>query len=67
MGNREFTNGMVVLGTGLLASSLSSLLDRFAILGSASGFAAGFFNGLAVVAFVVAIYLLVRSLGASRK
>jgi hypothetical protein len=60
MSSRAFSNGLVVLGVGLLASSLSSFLDHFAILGSATEFARGLFDGLAVVAFAVAIYILVR-------
>jgi hypothetical protein len=63
LGNRGFINGLVVLALGLLASSLSSFLDRFAILGTATDFATGLFDGLSVVAFVVAIFVLVRSRG----
>jgi len=61
MSNRGFNSGLAVLGVGLLASSVSTLLGRFAILGSATEFARGLFDGLAVVAFAVAIYVLVRS------
>ena len=61
MTDRAFNNGLAVLGVGLLASSVSTFLGRFAILGSATEFARGLFDGLAVVAFAVAIYVLVRS------
>lgn len=61
MDNKTFINGFVVLGIGLLASSVSSFLERFTILGTATDFASGFFDGLAVVAFCVAIFVLIRS------
>jgi hypothetical protein len=61
MENKSFVNGLVVLALGLLASSVSSFLEHVTILGSATGFASGFFDGLAAVAFCVAIWLLVRS------
>jgi hypothetical protein len=63
VGNRAFINGLVVLGLGLLASSASSFLEHFAILGTATEFARGLFDGLSVVAFGVAIFVLVRSRG----
>jgi hypothetical protein len=61
MNNRVLTNGLAVLAAGLLASSLSSFFGRFAILGPATDFVIGFFDGLAVVAFCVAIFFLARS------
>lgn len=61
MDNRAFTNGLVVMGAGLFASSLSSFLEHFAILGTATDFTRGAFDGLSVVALGVAIFLLVRS------
>lgn len=61
MGNRMLVNGLVFLGAGLLASSVSSFLVHFAIFGSATDFARGLFDGLSVVAFCVAIFVLVRS------
>jgi hypothetical protein len=67
MDNRAFINGLVVLALGLLASSVSSFLERFAILGTATDFARGLFDGLAVVAFGVAIFLLVRSRGTGQE
>lgn len=60
MVNRTQMNGVILLGAGLLASSISSLLEHFAIFGSATDFATGFFDGLATGAFGVAIFLLVR-------
>ncbi len=51
---------MILFGTGLLASSFSSLLRDFAILGSSTRFVMGFLDGLSVVAFVGAIFFLIR-------
>jgi len=59
--NRKFINGLAILGAGLLASSVSSFLEHFAIFGTGTGFTRGFFDGLSVVAFGVAIFVLVRS------
>jgi hypothetical protein len=61
MGNRTFINGLVFLGVGLLASSVSSFLVHFAIFGTVTDFIRGFFDGLSVVAFCVAIFVLIRS------
>jgi len=61
MGDRALINGLVVLGLGLFASSVSSLLEHFALLGTATDFGRGLFDGLSVVAFGVAIFVLVRS------
>ena len=61
MHNRTLVNGLVILCAGLLASSASSFLARSAIFGTATDFACGFLDGLAVVAFGVAIVVLVRS------
>lgn len=61
MDSRVLINGLVVLGLGLFASSLSSFLQHFALLGTATDFATGLFDGLSVVAFGVAIFVLVRS------
>jgi hypothetical protein len=63
MSNRTFINGLVFLGAGLLASSVSSFLTHFAIFGSTTDFARGLFDGLSVVAFCVAIFVLIRSRG----
>jgi hypothetical protein len=61
MAERAFINGLLVLGAGFLASSVSSFLEHFTILGTATDFARGFFDGLSVIAFCVAIFVLVRT------
>ena len=61
MVNKLLANGLVSLGAGLLLSSLSSLLEHFAILGSSTDLARGLLDGLAVVAYGVATWFLVRS------
>jgi hypothetical protein len=53
MSNRTYLNGLVFLGAGLLASSVSSFLVHFAIFGNATDFIKGVFDGLSVVAFCV--------------
>jgi hypothetical protein len=67
MNNKAFINGFVVLAAGLLASSVSSFLESFTIFGTATDFARGVFDGLSVVAFCVAIVILVRSRATSRE
>ena len=59
--NKTLINGLIVLAAGLLASSVSSFLETFALFGTAMDLFSGFFDGLAVVAFCVAIFVLVRS------
>jgi hypothetical protein len=59
--NKTLINGLVVLAAGLLASSVSSFLKTFALFGTATDLYSGFFDGLAVVAFCLAIFVLVRS------
>jgi hypothetical protein len=54
-------NGIVILAIGLLATSLSSFIGQVAIFGTGTNFIRGFFDGIAVVAFGVAIFVLVRS------
>jgi hypothetical protein len=66
MKNQAFVNGFVVLCAGLLASSVSSFLETFNILGTATDLVRGFFDGLSVVAFGVAIVILARSRGATQ-
>jgi hypothetical protein len=61
MGNRTFINGLVILVAGLLASGVSSFLEHVGLLGAAADFMMGLFDGLSVVAFAVAIVVLVRS------
>jgi hypothetical protein len=63
MSNRTYLNGLVFLGAGLLASSVSSFLVHFAIFGNATDFIKVVFDGLSVVAFCVAIFVLIRSKG----
>jgi hypothetical protein len=53
--NRWFVNGLALVGAGLLASSASSFLAIFALLGTATKFTRGFFDGVAVVASCAAI------------
>ena len=67
MGNRALINGLVVVALGLFCSSASSFLERFAILRTATDFARGLFDGLAVVAFGVAIVVLARSRGTTQE
>jgi hypothetical protein len=67
MGNRALINGLAILGAGLLCSSASSFLERFAILGASTEFARGLFDGLSVVAFAVAIYVLSRGRGKEQR
>ena len=61
MDNRALNKGLLILGSGLLASSLSSFLEHIAGLGNGTEFARGLFDGLAVVAFCAAIFVLARS------
>ena len=61
MEDRALIDGLVVLGAGLAASSVSSFLETFTVFGSATAFASGVFDGLSVVAFCAAIAILVRS------
>lgn len=52
---------MLLLVVGLLISSISSVIEDFGIFGSSGSLAMGFFDGLSVVMFAVAIFFLVRS------
>ena len=61
MGDRNFVNSMVALGAGLFASSISSFLEHFPVLGTATDFTRGLFDGLSTVAFGIAIFLLIRN------
>jgi hypothetical protein len=61
MENRTTVNGLVILAAGLLAESASTLLGHITILGSATDFTRGLLDGLAVVAFGAAIFVLSRS------
>jgi hypothetical protein len=66
MGNRMLTNGLGILAAGLLASAISSFLERVAILGDATQFVMGIFDGISVVVFAVALVVLVRSRNAGK-
>lgn len=65
MNNRTFVDGLIILGAGLFASSVSSFLGHFPLLGTVTTFAIGLFDGLSVVAFCVAIVVMVRSKSAT--
>ena len=67
MNNKTFINGFVVLCAGLLASSASSFIETFTIFGTATDFARAVCDGLSVVAFCVAIVILVRSRAVPRE
>jgi hypothetical protein len=66
MGNRMLTNGLGILAAGLLASAISSFLERVAILGDATQFVMGIFDGISVVVLAVALVVLVRSRNAGK-
>jgi hypothetical protein len=59
--DKQFTNGMLWFVMALLLSGVSSFLGHFALFGSSTNLAQGFFDGLSVVACGAAIILLVRS------
>ena len=63
MNNKNFINGLAILAAGLFASSISSILEHFSLLGNATDLARGFFDGISAVVFIVAIFVLVRSEG----
>jgi hypothetical protein len=56
----KFRNGMLCFVTALLLSGVSSFVGHFAILGSSTSPAQGFFDGLSVVACGAAIVLFFR-------
>jgi hypothetical protein len=60
MTDKPFMNGLIVFGIGLLLSSLSSFIEHFSLFGTLKDFILGFLDGVSVIAFAVAIYLLVR-------
>ena len=60
MSERAFHRGVLWLGAGLLASSLSSLVESWSLFGASSSFVMGLLDGLAVVAFGVGLYLSIR-------
>jgi len=59
MSKRAFANGYVWFALGLLCSSIVSLLDHFAGVGRMANFARGLFDGLSIVAFGAAIFVLI--------
>jgi hypothetical protein len=61
MDEKQFTDGMLLFAVALLLSGASSFVGHFAIFGSSTSLAQGFFDGLSVVACAAAIVLLVRS------
>lgn len=61
MDDKKFKNGMLLLVVGLFTSSISSVIEDFGILGSSASLVMGFFDGLSVVIFAVAIVFMVKS------
>jgi len=59
--------GFAAMAAGLFAKGLSSLLERFVLLGSATDVTAGFFDGLAAISFLVAIPLFIRGARTSER
>lgn len=59
MCKKAFANGYVWFALGLLCSSIVSLLDHFAGVGRMANFARGGLDGLSIVAFGAAIFVLV--------
>jgi hypothetical protein len=59
LSKKAFLDGYVWLVLGLLCTSITSLLDHFAGAGRAANLARGGFDGLAIVAFGTAIFLMV--------
>ncbi len=67
MRKTSLVHGLAILGAGLFASSVSSFLGHLAILGRATDLVSGVFDGLAAVAFALAIFVLVRGARATRE
>ncbi len=59
MPKKAAVDGYIWFALGLLCSSIVSLLDHFAGVGRLANFARGVFDGLSVVAFGAAIFVLV--------
>ncbi len=59
MPEKAVVDGYVWFALGLLCSSIVSLLDHFAGAGRMANFARGVFDGLSIVAFAAAIFVLV--------
>jgi hypothetical protein len=61
MDDSRFASGMAWFFAALLLSSVSSLLEYLPLFGSATSFVEGFCDGLSVIAYGAAVFLLVRS------
>jgi hypothetical protein len=59
MPKKTVVDGYILFALGLLCSSIVSLLDHFAGVGQMANFARGALDGLSVVAFAAAIFVLV--------
>lgn len=66
MNSKNFFNGLAILASGLFASSISSFLEHFPLLGNVTGLARCFLAGLSAIVFVVAIFDLVRGKGVNK-
>ncbi|MBU7030965.1 MAG: hypothetical protein HXS53_00410 [Theionarchaea archaeon] len=60
MTDKPLMNGLIVFGLGLLFKSLSSFIERFSLFGTSMDFILGFLDGVSVIAFGLAIFLLIR-------
>lgn len=67
MHHKTLYDGWIMLGAGLLASSLSSLFGQYAARSSAMLFFAGLLEGLAAVAFTWALIVLIRARRSARE
>jgi len=63
MSESSFHRGFLWLGAGLLATSLSSLVENWSLFGTSSSFVMGLLDGLAVVAFGVGLFFSLRQRG----
>ncbi|MBN1401704.1 MAG: hypothetical protein JXA74_12750 [Anaerolineae bacterium] len=64
MNKHRCIQGLALFGVGLLTSSLSSFLSRYAVLGGATDLVNGVLVGLSVIAYGVSILLLRSQRGA---
>lgn len=67
MSRNASMDGFICLGLGLLFSTASSVLERFGIGGSSSGFASGALAGVSTVAFAASILVLVGGVSLRRR
>ena len=63
MTKKALADGYVWFALGLLCSSIVSLLDHFAGAGRMADFARGALDGLSVVAFGAALFIMVSKRG----